>query len=90
MVWAGHNNVRLTRKHVFHQFEFVDKFNLGSSNPRRDTSIPSVSAGLFTAGNYTAHPTLHSTAGNYAAHTTLHSTAGNYAAQTTLHCTVQN
>ena len=37
---------RTTRKNVFHQFEFVNKFNLETQNPRRDTSIPSVSAGL--------------------------------------------
>ena len=39
------------QKNVFHQVEFVDKNNLGAQNPRRDTSIPSVSAGLNTAGN---------------------------------------
>ena len=31
---------------VLHQAEFVDRFNLETQNPRRDTSIPSVSAGL--------------------------------------------
>ena len=34
------------QKYVFHQVEFVDKNNLEAQNPRRDTSIPSVSAGL--------------------------------------------
>ena len=32
---------------VFHQFEFVNKFNLETQNPRRDTSVPSVRAGLI-------------------------------------------
>ena len=35
---------------VFHQFEFVNKFNLETQNPRRDTSISSVSAGLLSTG----------------------------------------
>ena len=39
------------QNYVFHQVEFVDKNNLEAQNPRRDTSIPSVSAGLNTAGN---------------------------------------
>ena len=34
------------QKDVFHQFELVNKFNLEDQNPRRDTSIPGVSAGL--------------------------------------------
>ena len=36
--------------YVFHQVEFVDKNNLEAQNPRRDTSIPSVSAGLSGEG----------------------------------------
>ena len=36
---------------VFHQFECVDKINLDAQNPRRDTSIPSVSAGLDHPGS---------------------------------------
>ena len=36
---------------VLHQVEFVDKNNLEAQNPRRDTSIPSVSAGLPKSGN---------------------------------------
>ena len=35
------------QKYVFHQVEFVDKNNLEAQNPRRDTSIPIVSAGLI-------------------------------------------
>ena len=34
------------QKHAIHLFEFVNKFNLETQNPRRDTGIPSVSAGL--------------------------------------------
>ena len=34
------------RTYVFHQVEFVDKNNLEAENPRMDTCIPSVSAGL--------------------------------------------
>ena len=41
MIWQEQQ-----QKDVFHQFEFVDKFNLETQNPRRDSSIPSVSAGL--------------------------------------------
>ena len=41
------------QRYVFHPFEFVDKKinkkNLEVQNPRRDTSIPSVSAGLKSA-----------------------------------------
>ena len=36
--------------YVFHQVEFVDKNNLEAQNPRRDNSIPSVSAGLSGEG----------------------------------------
>ena len=39
------------QKYVFHQVEFVDKNNLEAQNPRRDTSIPSVSAGLWSCGH---------------------------------------
>ena len=35
------------QKYVFHKFGFVDKNNMETKNPRRDTSIPSVSAGLL-------------------------------------------
>ena len=35
---------------VLHQVEFVDKNNFEAPNPRRVTSIPSVSAGLWRAG----------------------------------------
>ena len=38
------------QKYVVHQVEFVDNNNLEAQNPRRDTSIPSVSAGLRVAG----------------------------------------
>ena len=33
-------------KYVFNKVEFVDQNNLEAKNPRRDTSIPSVSAGF--------------------------------------------
>ena len=39
------------QKPVFHQFEFVKKFNFGNSKPQEGTSILSVSAGLFWAGS---------------------------------------
>ena len=35
------------QKCVFHQVEFVNKNNFEAQNPRRDTSIPSVGAGLL-------------------------------------------
>ena len=34
------------QKYVFKPLEFVDRFNLETQNPMRDTNIPSVSAGL--------------------------------------------
>ena len=38
------------REIVFHQVEFVDKNNLEAQNPRRDTCIPNVGAGLAGEG----------------------------------------
>ena len=35
-----------TKQNIFCQVEFVDKSNLEAQNPRRDNSIPSISAGL--------------------------------------------
>ena len=46
-VWYDHNNNKTKHKDVFQQFEFVDKNNLETHNPRRDTSILSVSTGLL-------------------------------------------
>ena len=34
----------------FHQFEFFNKFNLKTQNPRRNSSIPSFSAGSVEHG----------------------------------------
>ena len=36
-------------KYVFNHVEFVDQNNMEAQNPRRDTSIPKVSAGLSLA-----------------------------------------
>ena len=40
----------LSGQNIFHQVEFVNNNNLEAQNPRRDTSIPSVSAGLELMG----------------------------------------
>ena len=40
-------------KYVFNQVELVDQNNLEARNPRRDTSFPSVSAGLGREGGLT-------------------------------------
>ena len=37
------------------QVEFVDKINLEAQNPRRNTSIPSVSTGLGQGGGLLGH-----------------------------------
>ena len=47
-IWYSQKN---NKKYVFHQFEFVDKNNKETQNPRSDNSIPSVSAGLTSGGN---------------------------------------
>ena len=44
--WPGQE-----QKDVFCQVGFVDKNNLEAQNPRRDTGIPSVSAGLLLPRN---------------------------------------
>ena len=44
------------QKDVFLKVEFVDKNNLEGQNPRRDTSIPSVSAGLPLPGLAVSDP----------------------------------
>ena len=51
MIWPEQN-----KKNFFHQFEFVAKLNLETQNSRRDTSIPSVSAGLCAEGSVKLHP----------------------------------
>ena len=46
MSWLDLIKSEQEQKHVFHQFELVNKFNLETQKSRRDTDIPSVSAGL--------------------------------------------
>ena len=45
------------KKDVFHQVEFVDKNYLEAQNPRRDTGVLSVSAGLGVGGKAYADKT---------------------------------
>ena len=50
--WKGLDLIWLEQQqtYVFHQFELVNKFNLDTETPRRDTSIQIIRAGLAFRG----------------------------------------
>ena len=46
LLWAGFYIARTKHKKFFHEFEFVNKFNLKTQNPTRNNGIMGISAGL--------------------------------------------